>query len=57
MKVLSEESANTIKQEWASYFSKWHLCITTLGPLLHPQTLSPRSTFYLHPSIASQSQE
>ena len=57
MKALSEESANTIKQEWASYFSKWHLCITTLGPLLHPQTLSPRSTFYLHPSIASQSQE
>ena len=51
------KSANKIKREWASCFSKWHLCITTLGPLLHPQTLSPSSIFYSHPSIASQSQE
>ena len=50
------KSANKIKREWASCFSKWHLCVTTLGPLLHPQTLSPSSIFYLHPPIASQSQ-
>ena len=56
MKKLSEVSKQD-KTGMGLMLLKWHLCITTLGPLLHPQTLSPSSIFYLHPSIASQSQE